>query len=96
MEGIRFKDFEKDLLTNKDIRREYEALKPKYAIIEAIIARRNQLSLSQRQLAGLCGLRQPAICRLERGDNVKVETLFKVTEALDLEIKFNPRTPAEV
>jgi hypothetical protein len=45
MEGTRFQDFKKELLANEDVRCEYEAMKPKYAIIEAIIARRNQKSL---------------------------------------------------
>jgi hypothetical protein len=33
---------------------------------------------------------------LERGDSVKVETLCKVAEALDLEIAFRPRSSAQV
>lgn len=97
MDGTNFKDFKKELLNNKDIRREYEALQPKYAIIQAIIARRNQLSISQRKLARLTGMQQPAICRLERGDNnITVGTLFKVAAALKLNIEFKPQPSAKV
>ena len=97
MDGTDFKDFKRELLSNKDIRNEYEALKPKYDIIQAIIDRRNQLSISQRELARLTGMRQPAICRLERGDNnITVGTLFRVAAALNLDIEFKPRSLTKV
>ena len=93
MDGTDFKDFKAELLSKPNIRHQYEALKPKYEIIQAIIARRNELSLSQRELARLVGMHQPAICRLERGDNnITVGTLFKVAHALSLDIEFKPRT----
>lgn len=91
MDGTNFIDFKDELLRRPSIRREYDALKPKYELIQAFIARRNELSLSQRQLARLAGMQQPAICRLERGDNnITVETLFKVADALKLNIQFTP------
>ena len=97
MDGTNFKDFKAELLKKPDIRREYDALQPKYAIIQAIIARRNELSLSQRQLARLSGMQQPAICRIESGDNnMTVETLFRVANALGLDIEFKPRSLAKV
>ena len=92
MEGTDFRDFKNELLKKPNIRRHYEALKPQYAIIQSIIARRNELSISQRELAKLVGMHQPAICRLERGDsNIKIGTLFKVADALDLDVEFKPR-----
>ena len=89
MDGTDFKDFKTELLSKPNIRQQYEALNPKYEIIKALIARRNELNLSQRALASLSGLKQPAICRLERGDNnITVGTLFKVANALNLRIEF--------
>ncbi len=96
MDGTDFKDFKAELLSKPNIRRQYDALKPKYEIIQAIIARRNELSLSQRELARLVGMHQPAICRLERGDNnITVGTLFRVADALNLGVEFKPRTLAK-
>ncbi|OGO19950.1 MAG: hypothetical protein A2Z15_03145 [Chloroflexi bacterium RBG_16_50_11] len=78
------------------MRKQYEALKPKYDIIQSIVARRIELSLSQRELARLIGMHQPAICRIERGDNnITVGTLFKVADALNLDIEFKPRSVTE-
>ena len=93
MEGTDFKDFKGELLKKPNIRKHYEALKPQYAIIQAIIARRNELSMSQRELAKRIGMHQPAICRLERGDsNIMIGTLFKVADALDLNMEFKPKS----
>ena len=85
--GTKYEDFEAELLKKPEIRREYEALKPKYEMIKIVIERRNQLRISQTQLAKTIGTKQPAISRLERGDcNTTLDTLFKVTSALDLNI----------
>ena len=55
------------------------------------------MSMSQRKLARLVGMQQPAICRLERGDkNITIDTLFRVADALDLEIACKPKTPAKI
>ena len=92
MEGTDFKDFERQLLKKPNIRKEYEALKPKYELIRSLIERRNEFSISQRELARLIGMKQPAICRLERGDNnITVGTLFRVAKALDLDIEVKPK-----
>jgi DNA-binding XRE family transcriptional regulator len=80
-------EFETELLDKPGIRKEYDALKPKYDLVRTIIERRNQLQISQSRLARIVGTRQPAISRLEKGDsNTTLNTLFKVAEALDLEI----------
>ena len=92
MKGTDFKDFKADLLKDDKTRNAYEALNPKYEIIQTIIARRNELSLSQRELARMIGMQQPAICRLERGDNnITIGTLFRVAQALNLDIEFKPK-----
>ena len=92
MEGTDFREFKERLLKKPGIRKEYEALDYKYKIIQAIIARRNELSLSQRELARSIGMQQPAICRLERGDsNTTIGTLCRVAQALNLDIEFKTR-----
>ena len=92
MDGTDFKDFKAELLKKPGIRQQYETLKPRYAIIQAIIARRNELSMSQRELARMVGMHQPAICRLERGDqNITIGTLFKVADALNMDFGVHAR-----
>ncbi len=87
-----FDEFERELLKRPGIRREYEALQPKYDMIRSLIERRNQLHISQTQLARMVGTKQPAISRLEKGDyNTTLKTFFKVAEALDLDIYLKAR-----
>ena len=89
-----FDEFESKLLQDPEIRKEYEDLKPKYEIIQSLIKRRNQLRMSQSQLAMTVGTRQPAISRLERGEfsDVTLSTLIKVANALDLDLDFTLKT----
>ncbi len=87
MKGTRYEGFEAELLKDPEIRKEYEALKPKYMLIQALIEHRNKLRMSQAQLASIVGTHQPAISRLERGDgNITLSTLFKVANALNTKL----------
>lgn len=64
-------------------------------IAAQVIARRTELSLSQRELAELCGTTQSAIARFESGKRPpKLDTLIRIAEALDcqLDVAFRPRT----
>jgi len=91
-----FEEFEAELLKKPGIRREYEALKPKYDMIRSLIERRNQLRLSQTKLAEIVGTKQPAISRLEKGDyNTTLSTFFKVASALDLDISLKARSKSK-
>jgi len=87
-QATNFEEFESTLLMDPEIRKEYEELKPKYELIQSLIKRRNQLRISQTQLARTVGTKQPAISRLERGEfnNVTLSTLIKVAHALDLDL----------
>jgi DNA-binding XRE family transcriptional regulator len=87
-----YDEFEAELLEKPEIRKEYEALKPKYDMVRILIKRRSKLGLSQTELARIIGTRQPAISRLEKGDsNTTLSTLFRVTEALGLDISLKAR-----
>ena len=89
-------EFKEELLKRPEVRREYDALKPKYDMIRALIERRNELRISQTRLAKIIGTQQPAISRLEKGDHdTTISTLFKVADALDLDITLKARTDGE-
>jgi DNA-binding XRE family transcriptional regulator len=87
-----FEEFEAGLLQKPGVRREYEALKPRFDMIRSLIKRRSELRISQTGLAKIIGTKQPAISRLEKGDyNTTLNTFFKVAEALDLDISYKAR-----
>jgi len=57
---------------------------------------RRARQLTQAQLAELTGLRQPTISELEQGaPGTRLQTLFDVLAALDLELNLQPRTGAD-
>ena len=97
--SIKYEDFKAELLADPEVRAEYEALEPEFRLIRSIISRRNELNISQEQLAKLVGTRQPAISRLERGDgNITVNTLRRIADALDadLDISFKARSHSKI
>jgi transcriptional regulator with XRE-family HTH domain len=64
-------------------------------IAQQVVEHRRLRSLSQVELADLCGTTQPGIARFESGTSApKVDTLRRVAAALDCElvIEFHPRT----
>jgi transcriptional regulator with XRE-family HTH domain len=64
------------------------------AIAQDVADRRQELGLSQRELAELVGTTQSAIARLERGGRPpRIDTLLRIADALDcdLKVELNPR-----
>jgi transcriptional regulator with XRE-family HTH domain len=64
-------------------------------IAEQVVARRQDLGLSQQELAELVGTTQSAIARLESGGRPpRIDTLLRIANALDceLDIELRPRT----
>ncbi len=76
-------DVKKQLLNNPEIKREYDELESLYEIKAQLIELRNQLGISQKELAELVGTKQSAISRLESGSyNPSIEFLGRVAHAL--------------
>ncbi len=64
------------------------------AIAHDVAERRQELGLSQRELAELVGTTQSAIARLERGGRPpRIDTLLRIADALecDLSVELRPR-----
>ena len=57
-------------------------------IISKIIARRNELKITQRKLSAMSGIKQSAIARLEKLDVIpRIDTLYKLLSPLGLNIE---------
>jgi len=79
-----WKEMKQDLLKDDKVRQEYEALRPQYELIEQVIKARNELGLTQAELARRIGTKQSNISRFESGDyNPSIEFLSKVATGLD-------------
>lgn len=62
-----FRKFKEELLKDPEVQAEYEALRPEYEVIRALIGARIEQNLTQEQLAQRSGIRQSNISRIESG-----------------------------
>ncbi len=68
--GLSFVDFdemEKRALKRPSFKKEYDALELEYQVIRALIKKRLEKKMSQRELAKISKMHQSAIARLESG-----------------------------
>lgn len=80
---VPFSEFKKRALKDPEIKAEYDRLGPEYEIIEAIIRKRIEIGMTQKQMAEKMGTKQSALSRLESGNyNPSLAFLKKVASAL--------------
>ena len=61
------------------------------AIISAMIKQRNELGLSQRDLAAMCGIPQSSVARIESYKTTpNLDTLLKIFRQLGLQLSVSP------
>lgn len=88
---IDYKKFrDKQLKEDSELKRYYSELEPEFAVIRAMIRKRNAKGLTQAQLAHKIGTKQSAVARLESGTyNPSLSMLQKVANALDAKLKIS-------
>ena len=99
-----FDHFLKKQLEDPDVRAEYEALEPEFALIQALIDARAQAGLTQQQLSARIGsipnavgecIAQSDISKFENGNgNPSLKTLRRLAAGMGmrLSIQFEPVT----
>lgn len=84
----KFDDFLQEQLKDDEFRKEYEALQPEWAIIQAIIDARRQSGLTQKELSERTGIAQGDISKLERGNaNPSIRTLQRLARGMGMILK---------
>lgn len=84
----RFDDFLKEQLKDPEIKKEYDALEPEFAIIKAIIDARLESGLTQKELSERTGIAQSDISKLENGNaNPSIRTLKRLANAMGKTLK---------
>ena len=84
----KWKDLEKELLSDPAVKKEYDKLAPRYAVISQLITARLNRGMTQKDIAEKLGTKQSAIARFESGTyNPTLSFVKKLTSALHLKIK---------
>lgn len=83
-----FNDFLKEQLKDPEIKTEYQALEPEFAIIQAMIDARKLKGITQKELSERTGIAQGDISKLENGNgNPSIKTLQRLAAAMDMSLK---------
>ncbi len=78
-----FSSFKAEMLKDSKIKKEYDALGPRFDVIQAIISKRIKEGLTQAELAKRIGTHQSAIARLESGSfNPTISYLQQIASAV--------------
>lgn len=86
--GTKFNDYLEEQLKDPEFRREYEALQPEHAVIQAMIDARKASGLTQKELSERTGIAQGDICKLERGNaNPSIKTLQRLALGMGMVLK---------
>ena len=89
-----FSDFKKKALQNEEVSKEYDALKPLFAIKKELIAARLSKGLTQDEIAKKIGTSKSNISRLESLNNSympNLATLIKYAQALGMKLDIGLR-----
>lgn len=93
--STKFNDFLQEQLQDPEFRKEYEALQPEHAVVQAIIDARKNAGLTQKELSERTGIAQGDISKLENGNaNPSIRTLQRLAAAMGmtLTVEFLPNT----
>ena len=89
-----FTDFKEKALQNEEVRKEYDALEPLFAIKKELVAARLSKGVTQEEIAKRIGTSKSNISRRESPNNrymPNLATLMKYAEALDMKLDIGLR-----
>lgn len=83
-----YEDFRNEQLKDPELKAEYEALEPEFAIIQALIDARKESGLTQKELSARTGIAQADISKLEHGTaNPSLRTLQRLAAGMGRRLK---------
>ncbi|MCQ2411896.1 MAG: helix-turn-helix domain-containing protein [Sphaerochaetaceae bacterium] len=82
------KQLKEELLSDDKVRQEYDALEPEYQLLSEMIKLRNELNISQQELAARTGIDRADICKLENGNgNPSLKTIKRIAKGLGKQVQ---------
>lgn len=84
----RYKDYEGKVLTNPEVKEEYDALQPEYDLIQAMIDARISQNITQKELSEITGITQADISRIENGTrNPSLAMVKRIAAGLGMQLR---------
>ena len=84
----KYKDFLMQQMNDPEVRAEYDALAPEFAVIQAMIDARKASGLTQKELADRTGIAQADISKLENGNgNPSLKTLQRLAQGMGMQLQ---------
>ena len=86
--STKFEGFLQEQLQDPELRKEYEALQPERAVVQAMIDARRRAQITQKELSERTGITQGDISKLENGNaNPSIRTLQRLAEGMGMTLK---------
>lgn len=83
-----YDEFFQEQMRDPEVKAEYDALAPEFAIIQAILDARKESGLTQKELAARTGIAQADISKLEHGSaNPSLHTLQRLAAGMGRTLK---------
>ena len=83
-----FREYLAEQLKDPEFAAEYEAMRPEYEAIRAMISARRECHMTQQELAERTGIRQSNISRIESGNSSPtIDTLARIAAGLGKQLK---------
>lgn len=83
-----FKEFKNKMLSDPEVREEYDALEAEFDIIQAMIDARKNQHITQKELSERTGITQADISRIEKGTrNPSLEMVKRLAKGLGMRLK---------
>ena len=84
----KFDDFLQEQLLDPEFKKEYEALQPERAVIQAMIDARRRSGMTQKELSEKTGIAQGDISKLENGNaNPSIRTLQRLAAGMGMALQ---------
>lgn len=83
-----YEEFKEEILSDPEVKKEYDALEPEYDIIQAMISARVNQNMTQKELSEKTGITQADISRIERGTrNPSLAMMKRIATGLGMQLK---------
>ena len=83
-----FEELKKELLSNQNVKREYDVFEPENDIIQAMIDARIKQNITQKELSERTGITQADISKIEKGTrNLSLTMMKRIAAGLGMQLK---------